>query len=177
MISLLMHFPVYIIAIIYCISTFIPDRLLVYDGDPARLEVLRNDSFEGVFLISAEVVAAYNKKHRKSGIISLSKERVFLIPLSIIFKMNSCLEPEFDYQVSKFTGNGLIHLWGRIFIDNKFLREPKTKKDTRDRLSIQQIMGVVVILCVMCTLSFLVFCLELLTLKLKCVRLIFDVLL
>lgn len=139
---------------------------------------MRNSTFQGVFLTSAEGLAAYNRKHFKRGTISMAKERLFLLPLSIFFTRNSCLEPAFNNEIYKYTSSGLIFIWSKIYIDPKYVRERRINKilDDPEKLSVDQITGIIIIWCVMYGISFSVFCLEIVSVKYDSLQFIFDIL-
>lgn len=165
---------------IYTTTTFfnimyknVPDfrnRLLVYDPVPSTYDVLRNSTFNGVFVVAVDTMAAYNRKHRQNGTISMAKDRIFLLPVSIFFTRSSCLEPAFNDQLQKYISSGLFSSWTKQFIDHKYSKEIRKTSNEPEKLSVHQITGILIILFAVYGISILVFIIELLSVKYHLIR-------
>lgn len=151
------------------------NRLFVYSPVPDSYEVLRDSSFNGVFLAAAEAMAAFNRKHIVNGTISITKERIFLLPVSIFFTRSSCLEPAFNDQILKFTSSGLIFTWEKMFIDSKYLREKRQseRRSEPEKLAVHQITGLLIILFMMHAISISIFIMEILSVKCVSIQRVF----
>lgn len=149
----------------------------MYDGTAESFEALRNSSFKGAFLAAKDVIVYYNRKHWKRGTISISKDRIFLLPISIYFKKNTCLSTAFNEQIHKYTNGGLINTWADIFISEYSRRVKRRNLDLSapEKLSLDQISGIIIICVVMYAFSGFVLGMEILSTKYKWIRVIFDV--
>lgn len=151
-------------------------RLTVYDPSPDSLNKLYGDSFSGAFLLSSAAIAAFNQINHMNGTISITKDRLFLLPVSIFFPKGSCLEPSFNEQLNKYISSGLLHNWLKIFIDMKYAREKKreSQESQPEPMSMHQITGILIIMLVINGISVLVFILELLSNKFRMLQKIFE---
>lgn len=165
--DLLIYSPTTFFNVLYKNVPAYQGRLHVYKPVADSYDVLRDSSFNGVFLTSIEGMAAFNRGHIANGTISITKERVFLLPVSVFFTRSSCLEPVFNEEIHKFSSSGLLFTWAKKFIDLKYVRETR-KRDRNSgprKLSVHQITGILIILFAMHGISLLVFIIELLSIK------------
>lgn len=93
-----------------------------------------------------------------------------MLPMSIMFRNQTCLKESVDHQILAFLGSGLIERWVEMFSETiDYFDENETKK-----LKIDQIVGVIEICVIMYALCVLIFILELLTLKYEAIRKFID---
>lgn len=135
--------------------------------------MLQDNTFEGAFLSTEAGVAYYNKMNKNKTI--LTSEQLFLVPFSIFFKKHSCLIQSVNEQINDYTSSGLMHNWVSHFIDSRFLSKKTEQQDASpNKLAVNQLTGAFQLCIFVYFLSILIFFLEILAIRIKCVRFMLD---
>lgn len=122
-------------------------------------------------MTTADIIALFNLHNYKQGNILQSEKRVFMLPLSIYFRKHSCLQRAFDRQIGKYTANGLISTWAKLFRPPKY---KKTNKNPIIQMSFGQVNGIFIISLILYAFSVIIFLFELASLKIKFIRKVLD---
>lgn len=130
------------------------------------LHQLRDDTFRGVYLTSRNTINYESVQHIRQSKVLSAKEQVQLLQMSILIQKHSCLKESFDYQILHFRSSGLIEYWLKSF--SKTIKDIEDKKPKK--LNIDQFIGIIKICAALYAFSFLVFIMELMTLKYEGVK-------
>lgn len=115
------------------------------------------------------------KHFTTTGVVSSTKDRMFLLPFCIFFRKHSCLNAPITKQIDRYTSSGLLQYWTSQYFQKRFV---KVKIDTSDsqqpqRLNVKQLLGGFIISCFLLIVAILVFFVELLSTKFEFLQKIF----
>lgn len=129
---------------------------------------MKDPQFLGA-LTSTEISATYyNRYHRNDVAVVLSKERILLLPIVIYLRKYSCLRSPFNQHVEKLTSGGILEHWINRYTHDKYTHFQMRK--TPQVLTLSQLGGIFSICGALYFLAFLVFLMEIVTLKWRCLR-------
>lgn len=147
--------------------------LKLHDGSFDILEELKRPEFHGSFVTTLDVIGHHNLLFFKTGMIRPSKERIFLLPLSIFMHKHSCLEPIINRQIELFSSNGMIEKWCNVY-QEKLVIARKQPRQQPKKLKFIEISGAYKI-CAFCFgVSTLLFIAEFISVKVRYLRKLFD---
>lgn len=156
----------------------IHSSLEIFSGNLSELENLRSSSFQGVYMSTSAAISEYNMRNFRKGHILMADDKVLLLPYSIFFRKHSCLVNAINWEINKYTSNGLISRWTSDLTHEKQIKEvirnEQLQMQTPKKISLQQIRGVFIICALMYLISGVVFVMELLTVKFEFIRVLFD---
>lgn len=136
------------------------------------METQKTQNPPGVFIGAADTVGFHNNLHHKTGILIPAKQRIFLLPIVFFFEKYSCLTPAFSSKIELLNSGGLIQLWRRIY-----QRMPVTHREEKDteprQLSLEQVGGIFVIAAWAYGVCLVVFLIELLSMRIRCLQVLF----
>lgn len=121
--------------------------------------IAQRNTFYGAFITTESFLAAYNKAH-KNDTVQAAPEVLFVVSLTILFKKHSCLTPEVNDQIQRYTSTGLLSRWVDQFVDRSHLRRKDEEKLHRP-LELLQVEGIFRVCFYLLAVSVVVFGLEL----------------
>lgn len=116
-------------------------------------------------MTSLEAIGYHNLRYYRSGVLYPSKERVFLLQLSIFFQKHSCLVPVINEQINLMASSGLILKWTDFYLGNKYLY--KQKQQPAKKLTLHEISGVFLLCLIFYVFSVIVFIGEMISKKIQ----------
>lgn len=148
--------------------------LKLHDGSFDIMEALKvPDSIHGSFVTTLDIIGYHNQLFHKSGTIRPSKERLFLLPLSIFMQKHSCLESTINHQIESFSMNGLIEKWGNVYRE-KLIIARKRPREPPKKLKLIEVSGAYQLCAFLYGLSALLFTAEVISVKVRYLRRLFD---
>lgn len=136
------------------------------------METQKTQQPPGVFIASLDTVEYHNSLHAESGFLIPSRRRIFLLPLSIFLRKHSCLAPAFNTRIETLQSSGLIQLWSRMYRKMSFYHQ--AKQNEPKQLSFEQVGGIYIIAAYLYAISLFVFFVELLSLQMRFLRILFK---
>lgn len=108
----------------------------------------------------------------------MAKDRNLLLPYGIYFRKHSCLVQAFNWEINKYTSNGLISSWTAGLTHEKLIKEyihnERLQLQAPQKLSMKQIQGVFIICMVMYLISGGILVIELLAGRFKFIRVVVE---
>lgn len=140
-------------------------------GTDEKYDILQDSAFDGSAVLTTDVgISYYNMKHFKTtGVVSSTKDRIFLLPFCIFFRKHSCLNEPITKLINKYTNSGLLEHWTSQYFQTRFVRVKAEDFEDHQpkRLNIKQLLGGFIIGSILLAVAFLVFILEVVSKKLK----------
>lgn len=145
---------------------------MLYDGSYDILEAQKTQQPPGVYVGGLDIVGYHNRLHHNSGVLTPSRRRIFLFPVSMFFRKYSCLVPAFNKHIDMLHTGGLIQLWSKVY---QTIPLPQKEKHVEPkRLAFEQVGGIYIIAAYLYAFCLFVFLVELLSLKVRCLRTMFQ---
>lgn len=132
------------------------------------MERIKNPDFHGSFVTTEDFIGWQN-----SSAIRRSKERIFLLPLSMFMEKHSCLETTINHQIELLTSNGLIEKWSNIYRE-KFMITRKRPKQPPKKLRFGEVSGAYELCTFLYGMSTILFIGEIVSVKVRYLRKLFD---
>lgn len=123
-----------------------------------RYEAIRNESFDGVFILNSIVAHYFNMKNPTDEPLIMSTDGFMLVNVVLYLKKNSPLVHPINAQFLKLSTNGLFQHWERRFRDEKYRKQQQQK--VPQKLSIEHLEGIFYICGTMYFIAFFVFLFE-----------------
>lgn len=155
----------------YCITNSICS-LKLYDGSIDVMTTQKTQQPPGVLVGTTDIVGYYSSLHYQNGILIPSRRRIYLLPIAVFFRKYSCLMPTFDKQIEMLHTSGLIHMYSQIY--QRLSLRHRGKHTEPKQLSMEQVGGIYIIGACAISLCLLVFFIELISLKIRCLRILFK---
>lgn len=137
----------------------------------SNLRLLHDQNIDGVALSQDLSQRAFNLQNSPHRRLAFTKDRLFMYSPIFLLRKKSMLTGIFDEQIVTLQETGLIEFWTEKYIDhrsiNKKHREPST-------LRIENIAAAFEICAAMHLISFIVFILEIFSMKYRCVKCFLD---
>lgn len=148
------------------------DRLRVYNlANVESFYNLTDDNFEGAYLANSLRVDYFNIVNDRKAVIRKSKEYIRSLTFCMYFRKHSCLIEPFNQQIAAFTSSGLINFWAKKF--KKSLQNKSGQTEPKP-ISVDQIVGIIIVCGGLLTVSIIVFILELLSTRIGVIKRILD---
>lgn len=145
----------------------------LHDGSFDIMEALKKPGIHGTFVTTLDIIGYHNQLSYQTGMIRASKERLFLLPLSIFLPKHSCLEAIINTQIELFAMNGLIEKWSKIYRDKLTIAQ-KRPRDPPKKLKLIEISGAYQLCAFLYGMSALIFIAEVVSVKVHYLRKLFD---
>lgn len=115
------------------------------------------------------------KHFKTTGVVSATKDRMFLLPFCIFFRKHSCLNAPITERIDRYTSSGLLHYWTSQYFQKRFVKVKTDRSDSLQpqHLNLKQLYGVFIISCFLLFFAILVFLVELLSTKFEFLQKIF----
>lgn len=126
----------------------------------------------GVFVGTIDMVGYHNTLYHKNGVLVPSKRRIYLLPLGIFFQKYSCLMPPFNKYIEMLHTGGFIQMWSKIY--QTIYLPHQLKHSVPRKISIEQVSGIYIIALYASAFCLLVFLVELLSLKIRWLQIVFK---
>lgn len=136
------------------------------DNSTNILEARKNRLFRGSLVASIDTIGFHNLQFHKTGLTKPSKERLFLLPLSILFRKHSCLVPAIDHQIELLNSNGLIEKWSKSYRDKYFNGKIQMRKEPKT-LTFIEISGIYIFCTFLFAISIILFIAEVISMKIR----------
>lgn len=133
---------------------------------------LQNPYFKGAMPTTLDFILDFNKHHREN-FTEVLKEYLFVQSYCIYFRKNSYLVHRVNQIIGVLQTNGIISRWERQSIDHKYINRPPVSKRPKT-LNLDQVMGGICIYFIGLGIGFLVFVLEIVSLKIASFRNIYE---
>lgn len=124
-----------------------------------------------VVLSSDLIQKCFNLKKSPDHRLPFTKDRLFMFAVGIYLRKKSMLNPIFNHQLQLYREAGLIDLWIRKYIDDSI---SKSKYREPSKLHMENVIAAFQICGILCFISFIVFILEIFSLKYRRVQLAID---
>lgn len=138
-------------------------------GTDEKFDILLDPDFNGAVLTTDVGISYYNMMHFKTtGVVSSTKDRLFLLPFCIFFRKHSCLNEPITKLINKYTNNGLLHHWTSQYFQTRFVKvntEEFEDQPQPQRLSMKQLLGGFIISSILLVVALVVFVLEIISAK------------
>lgn len=138
-------------------------------------ELTNRPTFRDAYLTTELTASYYNMRHKRRTVM-ISRERLFVVPFSIYLRKHSCLTPPINEQLNRYMVSGLLKNWLSNYYDESVMRitvDPGMQTDFQP-LHLSQVAGAFQICGYMLVVSVTVLGLELLALRCRQLRLVFD---
>lgn len=136
-----------------------------------NLQTLYDQQIDGVVLASDLSQKAFNLENSPNRRLAFTKDRLFMYSPVFLFRKKSVLTAVFNRQLQTLRETGLIEFWTKNFIDD---RKTKSKQREPSKLQMENILAVFQICGIMYLISFVVFILEVISMKYRRVKYILD---
>nr|QGW50646.1 ionotropic receptor 4 [Propsilocerus akamusi] len=136
------------------------------------LDELMNSDFKGAFLSSEDHIAFRNIKAFPEKHYWHAPEYLFSMHMVIYMPKESCLPHQINEIIMRLTSAGLIHYWASFLLENNNLRGFENNRATT--IGIEQIKGPFELLAIGLGISFIVFILEHVSMKLQTLHRVFK---
>lgn len=146
--------------------------LKLYDSSFDILEAQKTQTSPGILVGTMDILGYHNSLHHKSGILIPARRRIFLLSLAIFFRKYSCLVPIFNQQIEKLHSGGFTQIWSKVY-QKLPLRNDDTHFEPK-QLSMEQLGGIFIIAAYAYAFCLFVFCVELISIKIRCLRVLFQ---
>lgn len=130
--------------------------------------MLLNHNFKGALLSSQDHIAFLNQGAFPKAFFHSAEEIVSSFNLCIYLHRQSCLAQRINENILALQSNGLMMTWAKKFVDYSYLKE-KTVSEPKV-LVFEQLRGAYELLAIGLALSFFVFLLEVLSIRVRCLR-------
>lgn len=138
-------------------------------GTDEKFDILLDSNFNGAVLTTDVGISYYNMKHFKTtGVVSSTKDRMFLLPFCIFFRKHSCLKEPITKLINKYTNSGLLEYWTSQYFQTSFVKvktEEFEDQQQPQRLNIKQLLGGFIISSILLVVALVVFVFEVLSKK------------
>lgn len=137
-------------------------------GTDERYDILLDSSFHGAVLTTDVGISYYNMKHFKTtGVVSSTKDRMFLLPFCIFFRKHSCLNEPITRLINQYTNSGLLDQWTNQYFQTRFVKVKAEEFEDQQpkRLNIRQLLGGFIISSVLLVVALVVFLFEIMSAK------------
>lgn len=118
------------------------------------------------------------KHFKTTGVVSSTKDRMFLLPFCIFFRKHSCLNAPITTLINRYTSSGLLDHWTSKYFQERFVKVKTNQVDSQQpqRLNMKQLIGGFIISSLLLVVAVLVFLVELMSKKIVFLRKIFTML-
>ena len=118
-----------------------------------------DSTFKGAVTIDYAQAAYYNKIHHKNDTFKICKEQMFSGQVVFYFQKDFYLVQEFNDKIKYLKAAGILDIWLKKYIDNKYLlfKQPKIRAG---KLKFRNLQGGFEIFCAGVLISILVFSME-----------------
>ncbi|XP_055325489.1 uncharacterized protein LOC129579433 [Sitodiplosis mosellana] len=164
---------VQIIRLLQLGSPHLSANLRLHDGSFDILEELKKPQFHGAFVTTNDIIGYHNLLYFKTGTIRPSKQRIFLLPLSIFMEKHSCLESIINQQIELFTSNGLIEKWSNVYREKLIIARKRPRHQPK-KLKLVEVSGAYIIMAYLYGVSLLLFIGEICSARVRYLRTLFD---
>lgn len=139
-------------------------------GDDEKYEILKDSRYSEAAVLTADVsLSYYNMKHFKTtGVVSSTKDRLFLLPFCIYFRKHSCLANPISDLINIYTSSGLLEYWISLYHQKRFViikAEDLEGDQSPQRLNLKQLLGGFIISSILLVAAFIVFLFEVMSKK------------
>lgn len=124
------------------------------------------------FVTTSDVIGYHNHRFHKTGTVRPSRERLFLLPLSIFMQKHSCLEPIINHQIELFSMNGLIEKWCNMYRERLIIARKRPREPPK-RLKFVEISGAYQLCAFLYGLSMMLFTVEVISARVRYLRKLF----
>lgn len=125
--------------------------------------------------LSTEAVISYFNRYHKNETVRASRERLFLLPLCILFKKHSCLTENVNDQINIYKSSGLLQNWINKYLQARYLiLKPDYHRMGNQPLDMAQLFGIFMLGFILLTLSCVVFFFEILSKHFKLVQSVLE---
>lgn len=136
-----------------------------------KIQKFHNSSNKAVLIESLFVLNYFNLINYPNGRLSFPKERLFIASYSMFFRKKSILKNVFNQEMLEIAESGLKNYWISKYTDE---RKVRMHMRTSSQLHIENIIGAVQISAIMCVICFIVFVLEMISVRYQRVRSLLD---
>ena len=137
-----------------------------------NLPTLFDPSEKCIVALSTDLVQkSFNLKHLPYRRLAFTKDRLFMLSVTFNFRKKSMLTHVFNHQLTMLREAGLIDFWVRSRIDDRKL---KSKHREPSKLHMENIFAAFQICGFMCFISFIIFILEVISVRCRHIQSIID---
>lgn len=137
------------------------------------MEELKKPQFHGTFVTTLDIIGYHNMRSFKTGMIRPSKQRIFLLPLSIFMEKHSCLEPIINHHVELFASNGLIEKWSNVYREKLIIARKRPRQPPK-KLKLVEVSGAYQLCTFFYGVSAMLFIVEIISVRVRYLRRLFD---
>lgn len=137
------------------------------------MEALKSPRFRGSFVTTLDIIGYHNLLFFKTGTIRPSKERIFLLPLSIFMQKHSCLESIINQQIELFSSNGLIEKWSNVYREKLIIGRKRPSQQPK-KLKFVEVSGAYQLCTFLYGMSTIIFIVEVFSAKIRYLLMLFD---
>lgn len=137
-------------------------------GTDEKYDILLDSNFNGAILTTDVGISYYNMRHFKTtGVVSSTKDRMFLLPFCVFFRKQSCLTKPVTKLINRYTNSGLLEHWTSQYFQTNFVKVKVERFDDQQpqRLNMKQLLGGFIISSVLFMVAFVVFLFEIFSTK------------
>lgn len=139
-------------------------------GTDEKYDILLNSEFNGAVLTTDVGISYYNMQHfTTTGVVSSTKDRMFLLPFCIFFRKHSCLTEPITNQINRYTNSGLLEHWTSKYFQTRFVKVKAEEFENQQpqRLNIKQLLGGFIISSILLVAAVVVFLFEIMSKKFR----------
>lgn len=142
----------------------------MYDGKIDALHNMTGENSDTAIMSISQIVDYYNLLHFPKTQVLKTKQYVQSMPFCMYFRKHSSLEKPFNQQINLYSSSGLIVTWAEQF------KKPSYKSERMEpkALSLDQIIGLLIICFCLIAASVIMFIFELMSNNHETVRIIMD---
>lgn len=135
------------------------------------LQSLYDNDINGVVLTSDISQKAFNLENLPHRRLGFTKDRLFMYSPVFLFRNKSMLTRVINKELQLLQETGLIEFWTKNYIDD---RKPKSKQRQPSKLRMENIVAAFQICGIMYFISFIVFILEIISVRYHRIKRILD---
>ncbi|XP_055295215.1 uncharacterized protein LOC129564986 [Sitodiplosis mosellana] len=130
-----------------------------------------NDEINGVVLVADLACKYFNLLNSPRKRLTFTKDSLFIYTPVVYFHKQSIMHNIFNEEILEIREAGLINFWTKKYVDN---RRPNSNQGTRTKLQIDHVVAVLHICSTMYAISFVVFIMEVISVKCRRIKYVLD---
>lgn len=151
-------------------NNFICRRIIIKNSETSSYQLKTlSPNFKGAVCSSLDEVVYMNQKNFKTFTFRISNEYLKTSPVAFYFPKNSFLVHPINEKLGILQSAGLIDFWIAKHMDLKYVKVSDPPVGARI-LNFHQLSGIFSVLCAGCVIAFLIFIVEVLSVRLKKIK-------